>query len=289
MMSGDIDIAGQVCGFTRERFASACTSLLRSGYPVLLLGELLQAGAANAGHAVCVVGFRESAAPAVDGGQVGFQDLAIPTVYVHDDNLGPSVREEVQVDAKSGAVLLHPAPPPYRHSPTTVPDPIAGYPAFRPQHLVVATHEDLRTSPDSLNERALRIADRLAKALSMLATAGHIPGPVPGVVLSTRFLRVSAYLGPELARLLAPQPGLLPAVRLALAELDEPMSLHVGLARFGVGGLPIVDILHDTTDSAADLRPFCYVVFAPGIDAVLDGLMRAGVLPAAQRIQAFPR
>lgn len=289
MMSGDIASGGQAEGFRRERFASACTSLLRSGYPVLLLGQLRQAGGEAQGHAVCAVGFRESASPQVDAGQVGFQDLAVPVVYVHDDNLGPSVREQVAVDAATLAVELRPARPAYGQTPTAAPDPLTGYPAFRPQHLVVAMHEDLRTSPDSLNERALRTADRLSKGLQWLAKAGHVPGPVCGVALSTRFLRVSAYLGLELGRLLAPQPNLLPNVRLALAELAEPMSLHLGVARFGVGGVPVLDVLHDTTDSAADVRPFCYVSFAPGIDSVLGALIQAGALPAAPQIQAYAR
>ncbi len=58
VLQGDTK-AGERAAFTRDRFAAACATLIRSGYPALIVGELEDQGA----HAVCAVGFRECAPP----------------------------------------------------------------------------------------------------------------------------------------------------------------------------------------------------------------------------------
>lgn len=281
-LSGDVQGNGQILGFSRERFASACASLVRSGYPVLLLGRL-EPGEL---HAVCVVGFRECATPSAPLGQVTFLDAGVPAIYVHDDNIGPSVREEITEDPTDHCVLIAPTPP-RSTGRICATDPTAGYPKFRPLQMVVGTHEDLRTSPDDLHRAAFHVAAPLARATQLLVTNGQLPSPQSGVTLSTRFLRVSNYVGAELGRLLATQPSVLATLRLHLMEDVEPMSLHIGVARFGMLGAPVLDVVYDTTDSVANLRAFCYVAYSPVVAALLESLRQLKLVPEAPQIRAF--
>ena len=69
--------------FSRERFAASCTAMLRSGFPVLLLGEL-----DGASHATCAVGFRSTTPPLAPQGKVVHHDAEVPFIYIHDGNLG---------------------------------------------------------------------------------------------------------------------------------------------------------------------------------------------------------
>ena len=39
------------------------------------------------------------------------------------------------------------------------------------------------------------------------------------------------------------------------------MSLHLGVVRLGVGALPLLDVLYDTTDSEPNMRAFCHVAY----------------------------
>jgi hypothetical protein len=62
--------------FSREKFAAGAV-MLRSGFPVLISGHLVDRG----GHVICTTGFR-------DVGARGGPD---------DDNLGPNVRLKVEL------------------------------------------------------------------------------------------------------------------------------------------------------------------------------------------------
>src|SRR5690606_6918631 len=77
--------------FDKELFANSCASLIRSGYPIILGGQRVSNGQLY-GHAICLVGFRESASKPIGAGDVEYQDSSVETFYIHDDNLGPNVR-----------------------------------------------------------------------------------------------------------------------------------------------------------------------------------------------------
>src|SRR3989344_1481526 len=120
IFEGDIkNRHGMTVGFSRERFASTCAALVRSGYPVLLSGAFLEKDPTLTGHAMCAVGFRSCSPGIVKEGEVGLQESEIKYLYIHDDNIGPSVRfaiSELKVRGLPGgdkvAVISPSAPPP---------------------------------------------------------------------------------------------------------------------------------------------------------------------------------
>lgn len=164
--------------------------MIRSGYPALILGDLGGGG----GHATCAVGFRSAVSPVAASGTVVLQDADIPFIYVHDDNLGPSVRFAISVDA-DGVVNLTPDAPP-RVVQTATPDPTLRCPAMIPSSLVVAVPDELRTSPDALHVAGLQTASTVSVLLDVLGKqAGN---PLPGLSMSTRFSRLRDYLSRDL-------------------------------------------------------------------------------------------
>ena len=193
VIPGDIVRAGEGGAhqprFSRERFAASCAAMIRSGYPTLVLGDL-----AGGGHATCAVGFRSAAPPLALQGTVVHHDADIPYFYIHDDNLGPSVRFSISVD-QDGAVNLKPDAP-ARVATTSTSDPTLTYPALIPGHLVVAVPDDLRTSPDALNVAGLDAAMKMSRLFD--ATAKQTGAALPGLTMSSRFSRLRDYLSRDL-------------------------------------------------------------------------------------------
>ncbi len=273
VVPGDIARPGQAVRFSRERFAASCSAMIRSGFPVLLLGEL-----AGTAHATCAVGFRSSKPPVAARGKVVHHDAHVPFIYIHDDNLGPSVRFAIAADA-DGVASLRPAAPP-RVAPTQTMDPTEHYPAFVPSHLVVAVPEDLRTSPDALHVAGLDIATKVS------AVFQAVEGSLPGLSMTTRFSPLRDYLGRELEQVLATTPAILGRARLALLERVPPMSRHVGIVRVGGDADLQFDVLFDTTDSDAHLPLFAYVVYGREVLTILEALIAHGELPRAYCVDA---
>lgn len=259
--------------FSGERFQSACASLVRSGYPVLIICDL----DSGERHAVCAVGFREAAPPPPNAGRVELQDATIKNLYVHDDNLGPSVRFEVVTDP-SGFVRLKGSPPPRRHALNLPTSPSATYPSLIPSKLVTAVHEDLRTNPDRLHRTALETAGYLCSVYNGLVKAGNLAGPELGLTVSTRFMKMHQYVRAELGRVLQGRPATLGRVRFELWESVAPMSLHVGVVRIGWKSAPLLDIIYDTTDSDANIWAFCNVQFNPLFGGLVALLVKAGFI-----------
>ena len=238
--------------FSRERFASSCASLIRSGYPVILAGEIRGHG----GHAICAVGFREAAAVIPGTGRYEFHDARVERLYVNDDNIGPNARFTITAPAPDNYVVLErAAPKPAAHP---YPDPTYPHPAFIPQFIVAAVHEGLRTSPDALHREALKAASVLASAI-----AQQPPPQGHGITLTTRLMKLPAYYR-ELGERLVGARAALGRARLGLAEQAPPMSLHVGVVRLAEGSSPHVDVLYDTTDSDRNLHAFCHVLYSAG-------------------------
>ena len=261
--------------FRRERFATVLASLVRSGYPVVLLAKL---DGQTGGHAVCVVGFRETA-PQPQGAEVAFQDAATSVIYLHDDNIGPNVRMCIEEDAATGAVVLRAEAPAPVHA-SQWPDPTLNYWRLRPSALVCAVHDDLRSSPDTLHGLALEMATSMCR-LWRGATGFQVE-----LVVSLGFRRIAHYAGDVLARSLSGDPDALAETRLRLQETVPPMSLHVGVVRIGLaGGQPLLDVLFDTTEGDRH-RAFCHVAFMPGIGNLIDALEQMTALRFGHRVLA---
>jgi len=263
IFEGDIkNQNGVTIGFSRERFASTCTALIRSGYPVLLSGALLEDEISW--HAVCAVGFRSCSPGEVKPGAVALQESEAEHIYIHDDNIGPSVRFKIAVGRVSGSsvAVITPSAPPASDPSNALPDPTAKYPPFRPTTLTVAVHNDLRISPDRLHQTGLEIANYLSSVI--VAIAKQAGAKAFGVTLSTRFTKLADYVNREIEIPLRSRPNLLAQVRLALWETVPPMSLHIGLVRLGFGdgdGTPLLDILYDSTDTDRNHPVFAHVPY----------------------------
>lgn len=258
VVEGDLVKAG-IDGFSKTRFAATCAAFIRSGYPVLLLGALRKQPGEEELHITCAVGFRASGNPPIAANATEIQDSWINHMYVHDDNIGPNVRLEIGTGPNGEATLQLSAPPitPARQNLNLTPLP---YPVFVPHRLIVAVHNDLRTSADTLYRTALTIGNNVGVAANMLRNATHQASQ--GVIVSARFNRLTHYLNEELKIL--KDPALLAKVRLELIEKVRPMSLHIGVVRIGDStSTPLLDVLYDTTDSELNHPVFAHVAYSP--------------------------
>jgi hypothetical protein len=261
--------------FSRERFAATCAAWLRSGYPALIAVQALEnSGAAAGGHAVCAVGFRPGLTPSAAMGDALEADGSLEHLYLHDDNLGPSVRFSLTDWAADAArpaetvASLDAAPPlPLKRS-TQLPNPTLSYWKLIPISIIAALPEDIRMTSDFLNARALRLAETVA--LYLKAAAHKAGRALPGVTFSARFFKLKEYLGDELARRLS--GNRLAKARLGMVNDVRPMSLHLGVVRIGVAGTPLFDVLYDTTDSEPATAAFAHVVFVSFPTDWIDGL-----------------
>lgn len=268
VIEGNVKRKGRESGFSKEKFASDCAALIRSGFPFLLLGE--HRGGC---HAVCVVGFRDAPADQPKRKtEVNFQDKNITIIYIHDDNIGPNVRfkisEKKEVGSKSFVTLRPEAPKIPGGITGRFPDPLVGWDEFVPNQMVVAMPSECRLTPDILNRWALETADEICGALNSALKRVKID-PV-SLNFSARFLKVRDYLGTGLNEILHPDPYVLSSLRLSLTEAVIPLSLHIGIVRIAVGSDVIMDILFDTTDTEIAHPIFASVVFSPFLMTVFS-------------------
>jgi hypothetical protein len=242
--------------FDTTRLRASLTAFIRSGYPVLVIGNLDGCGA----HAVCAVGFRSSGNPKIAPDATEIQDSWTEYFYVHDDNIGPNVRMKVSSGGEAEAVFTLDSPP------TTAKREALSLPPaqsnnFTPMRFIVGVHLDLRTSAETLYRTALKMADGVRAASNFLIRkAGGRPS---GNIVSARFVRLSDYLNIELKNTLEKSPTLLAKARLCLTENVRPMSLHIGAVRIGdENSAPIMDILYDTTDSDRNHPVFANIAYS---------------------------
>lgn len=261
-------------GYEKDVFLGTCATLLRSGYPVILGGVLETDGARKGGHSICVTGFREASSIEPPAGTTSLHDEAVQYLYVHDDNIGPNVRMQIDEVGDPPLVALRLSRPDLRGG-ADLPDPTLNQPLFIPQEIVAAAHHGLRTRPQALIARAMKIS-------AMLAAGGldH------GITYSARFTRLVDYSGAELAKVLGPGV-VLGTVRLALAEQVSPMSLHLGVVRCAVGRAPLVDILYDTTDVDDHLSAFACLVYHSDLWERVRALSHAEYADFRRLIPAF--
>jgi hypothetical protein len=251
--------------FGREHFSASLAAFIRSGYPVLVAATPLDASTGAVldelgGHAVCAVGFRQASSKVPLAGTLELEDANTEHLYIHDDNLGPAARFRIEADV-DGTVQLRADPPPARHA-MSLTDPTVGHPLLRPSALLAAAHDDVRLSPDVLHRQALELGAALIAAT----------GDKLGLTLSARFTRLARYVQKSLGTVLAGKPETLGRTRLALWETVPPMSLHIGVVRFGRGPTPLLDVLFDTTDSEPNMRAFCHVAYDPAFPSLVAHL-----------------
>jgi len=277
-MSGDIKSAGRpgsertpwaaTAGFSRERFASTCASFIRSGYPVLAIGQSVGVGR----HAVCITGFREAAPVASRVVSVAAADNAIRHVYIHDDNLGPNVRFAVTGNSKYGQVMLVADPPDEKKTGKNV-SPTLNHPPFIPEQLVICTHEELRTSPDRLNKKGLEIGAIFCQEMNtLLERSGH---EKRGALYSCRFMLAQDYLGHELGGMFRANATrmLLGRIRMELTEKVVPMSKFIGVVRLSLSdGTPLLDVLYDTSDSDLNHPVFAHLSYGLNVSRIVEGI-----------------
>jgi len=276
VVAGDLGTPGNE-RFTAEHFCSALASLIRSGFPVLIAGELVDANtrAPVGRHAVCAVGFRQAGSNRPAPGQLEFEDARTEFVYLHDDNLGPAARFRIETDPADDSIFLRADPPAKQHA-RALPDPTQNHPLFIPAAMLAAAHDDVRLSPDHLHRLALQVG-------TILITA---TGNKVGLSVGSRILRVARYARDELAVVLAGQAAVLGRSRLALWETVPPMSLHIAVVRFGFGGVPLLDVLYDTTDSEPNVRAFCHIAYHPGIAGLAAHVAQLGLVSLGEPVQA---
>ena len=284
LVEGDVSETNiTALGFSRERFSSSCAAFLRSGYPILIIGTL-----GPDGHAICATGFRSCAPNPVVSGCVSLQEGGIQHLYIHDDNLGPNIRfnvSEATHTLSNGnnvkVVQLKPSAPNNNQ-----PCPTDNYPEFTPRTLIVAVHNDLRTSPDTLHRAGLIQAHNIVSVVNHLMVK-HGIRPL-GLTVSTRFIKLSDYLGSELSNIIGMNPKLLSKVRLALCEKVQPMSLHLGVVRIGLDdSTQLLDVLYDTTDSDRNHPVFACVTYDRIISAVVQIIMQGKRGEFGVEIEAF--
>ena len=75
---------------------SSVASYIRSGFPVIILGDLIVNDQKLGLHAVCCVGFRNLSNP-VPIESIILEDSLNEILYIHDDNLGPNTRFKIAV------------------------------------------------------------------------------------------------------------------------------------------------------------------------------------------------
>lgn len=269
--------------FTRAFFATHCASLLRSGYPVLLVGELEGIG----GHAICAVGFRETGAPNAAPNEVAIHDAQTQYFYVHDDNMGPNIRFEIvdlpqslddQKVGKPPVIALSTSAPPRLYFGTPYPDPAATYNRFIPEALICPIHEEVRVSPEPFLQHALLAARKFQGRL-------HSP---PGLGVSTHFTRLAQYMDEGLQGVHPAPSEVLGKTRLALLEQVPPMSLRIGVARISVGRMPLFDLVIDTTEPDRQLRVFCTVAYHPQIASLLTAMAPNLGFDFGEIVPSFP-
>lgn len=287
---GDVkDSQGNTIGFSKDRFSSTCASFIRSGYPVMIIGRL-ESSKGTGQHAVCNVGFRSCIPSKGDLLTPDFADSNIEIIYAHDDNLGPNVRlkiandtkiikdesQESALDAKP-VVSLQPKAPKIGGKPHP-PSPTDDYGKLIPTQLVVAAHNDIRTSMDTLHKAALKHVSDIMEVINHLHTLKQLPKI--SLAVSSRLFKVADYIGAELEARLKDSPKkyekILSNVRLSLSEDVNPLSLHIAIIRISLDDATVlVDILYDTTDSDRNHPIFACVAYNDLITNVIHVLKLA--------------
>ncbi|MBA2664114.1 MAG: hypothetical protein H0U74_17620 [Bradymonadaceae bacterium] len=266
--------------FHPQRFSPIVCGLLRSGYPILLIGSLWETDdqgglVAFLGlHAVCLSGFREPKARPTSGW--GFQDEFLEHVYLHDDNQGPNVRyrvdhEPLTAGASQNFIILRRSPP--QRIQSSITENTGARFALIPSDLFVAVHDAIRVDILSLFRRATDLSSVFDQIHRHLLKQKQAAPTSASTTVSLRFVELNHYMGQELSKMSGRTASLstvLGSTRLSLAERIAPMSKHIGLIRIASDGEPVVDFLFDTTEIERSARCFSHVLFDTRVHPIVD-------------------
>lgn len=273
---------GRVSGIERHRFSSLCGALIRSGYPVLLVGGLYNKQSNNAsgkrlvfmgGHAMCAVGLR-SAGSEGSSASILETDSNAPTLYINEDNIGPAVRFEVEsVDVNDGGCLaaLRPKEPSYIGSEESADLKYPDY--FIPTAMIVAVHNHIRIDLDELLNIAESYASWTATIFECLKGFEKIK-----VRYSVRVLPLSSLFREELVNVISDKK-ILARVRMDLQERVPPMSKFVAVVRLGWKGdgegiNVLNDIVLDTSTLHGHGRVFANIVYENQYDEIVKDVFK---------------
>jgi hypothetical protein len=255
--------------FSPDKFCNTVASLVRSGFPCTLVGEVIRPGEqTRGGHVNVCVGFR--AQPSLQHNQI-YADGDMAALYIHDDNIGPAVRFTVgHYDTVTCAVTKDSTKPM-----CLVPDNPAGatnvaastYGIFIPAMILAAVEGDLRTSAEVLIQKGIIIRAEVEALAKADATARK--QALPTLTVGTQYATAATYVGDLLRERLSNRPAVLARARLGLVETVGPMSLYVGIVRLADANGPVIDFLYDTTDSDFNHPLFVSVCY----DAVYAGYL----------------
>jgi hypothetical protein len=74
---------------------------------------------------------------------------------------------------------------------------------------------------------------------------------------------------------------------MSIAEQLPPMSKHLGIARLGIGGSPLVDVIFDTTDSNKNHPVFGTIVYDQDAEKILNFMIKAYSYDFGTIVQAY--
>ena len=271
--------------FSPEYFKSTCAALIRNGFPVLLAGthgahqkDFEQA------HVMCAVGYRQADKPFKPAPhEFVHADANINYLYIHDDNIGPSVRFRIRAqhttpDEKppnSYVTLCHDSP-----DNISVPDYAQTHDSgqsldgeFFPQAIFVAVHDDIRLSVRRLYELSVGFAKRISEIMRPYYEKAGIDET--GLVCTFNLMTLMDYFRKTLKDTLGSNLDLLARTRLALHETVPPMSRYIGVVRISLPKAEselLVDILLDTTDAGVNDPAIAHVLY----DEKLDEMLKPG-------------
>lgn len=244
-------------GFERQYLSSMCAANIRSGYPVLLVGDYVHRDS-DQQHAICCIGFREKEQTAKDPGTYSTMDDETDIFYVHDDNVGPNVR--CKLTEKDGFAVLTSEPPSYIDPNTVQPQPEQRF-EFRPSIMLIAVHNEIRMDAESLVDQG----SHLAKMISSLLNEAYPDGlSKPAISYNTQFLSVQRLFSDYLELIFEDDKALLGKVRRSLGRDAPPLCLHIGLVSLGICNNQmsrLIDVLYDTTDSAMNRPVLAHIIY----------------------------
>ncbi|MGH1487368.1 MAG: hypothetical protein ACRBCI_14230 [Cellvibrionaceae bacterium] len=252
--------------FSPGKFSSTCSSFIRSGYPVAIIGHYKDQ---PSGHMICAVSFRENNSD-VSNKSIDFIDCATNIFYIHDDNIGPNVRWRLTPVSSPDITLaaLVTEPPAYIERG----EPIDTF-TFIPNLIIAAAHEDIRLTFDEFHQEACTKVNYIYQLLFLAYQ--KIEQPMPKLTFGSRFIKGSDFLKEEVARIFKSAPDLMAQVRLNIAENVSPMSNHIGIVRIALAeqSTTLIDIIYDTTDSDRNTPVLAHIVYDKSLEYILQNFL----------------
>jgi len=258
----------RVTGFDVSYMASMCAANIRSGYPVLLIGDYIHTESDQM-HAICCIGFREKEQSAKAPASYSTMDDDTEIFYIHDDNIGPNAR--CRLTEEDGFAVLETEAPDYIDDIAARPQPQNKI-RFRPTMMLIAVHNEIRMDAAALvaqgNVDASIMCGLLVKAYENTGL------PTPAISYNTQFLNIRRFFSSYLDHLFDGDRLLLKKVRCSLGSDAPPLCLHIGLVSIGIVGSDgvsrVVDVLYDTTDSVMNNKVIAHIIYDSKLKEIFD-------------------